>query len=118
MHGQRGAARRAPRARIHPDDARALGVDAGESLSISVTGSTLEVTCALDTGLRPGVIVLPFGWGHLQGAVGALEGPIGVNANVLVKTDVLEPYSGQPISNGRWVEVRKVLSSPGADLYI
>ena len=111
MHHGPGA-KRSPVARLHPDDAAALHIADGALLSVwrpdaPETRLVLAVRC--DAGLRPGVLVIPYGWGHLPGAIGSGDGPSGVNANVLVGTDRLEPFTGQPLSNGRWVCV-----APGA----
>ena len=64
----------------------------------------VDVAVVADDGVRPGVVTLPYGWGHHPDAIGAGEGgPHGVNANVLVATERLEPFTGQPLSNGQWV---------------
>ncbi len=107
MHTGPGA-RRAPVARLHPDDAAGLGdggfievwrPDAPET-------SRVRIEFTRDEGVRPGVLVLPYGWGHDEGAIGSGEdGARGVNANMLVATDRLEPFTGQPLSNGQWVLV-------------
>lgn len=105
MHQTPGADRRVPRARLHPDDLLLLGspshlrLERAEDSNIAV-----RVPVVSDRGVRPGVVVLPFGWGHHDAAVGAgPDGPRGVNANVLVATHRLEPFTGQPLSNGQWV---------------
>lgn len=106
MHTGR-AARRVPIARLHPADHAELGI--GETVRLSRPDApehAVNVACVVDPGVRQGVVVLPFGWGHRAGAIGSgAAGPAGVNANVLVATDRLEPFTGQPLSNGRWVHV-------------
>ena len=36
----------------------------------------VRVRAVADDGVRKGVVVLPYGWGHLPGAVGAGEGEL------------------------------------------
>lgn len=107
MHTGPGA-RRSPVARIHPDDADRIGLE-GDTLAVwrpdRPDATRLSVPVTRDDGVRPGVLVLPWGWGHRPGAIGSDDGPAGVNANMLVATDRLEPFTGQPLSNGRWVHV-------------
>lgn len=105
MHHAKGASRRVPVARLHPSDHDALGAPERVRLRRpDDPGRAVEVEARADDGVRPGVVVLPFGWGHVDGALGSgPDGPRGVNANVLVGTDRLEPFTGQPLSNSRWV---------------
>ncbi len=107
MHHGPGA-RRAPVARLHPDDAAGLGLIDGGALNVwrpdDPQGTRITVAAALDAGVRRGVLVLPYGWGHAAGAIGSGDDAIlGVNANMLVATDRLEPFTGQPLSNGQWI---------------
>ena len=109
MHHGPGA-RRAPVARLHPQDAAQIGLVDGGLLAVwrpdAPERTRVSAPVALDDGVRPGVLVLPYGWGHAAGAIGSgLDGPAGVNANMLVATDRLEPFTGQPLSNGQWVLV-------------
>ena len=105
MHQGRGA----PAARLHPSALAALHVQSGDRVSLVSGRASVKVTTQADAGVRPGVIVLPYGWGHLHGALGSDGGSVGANANTLVHTEQLEPFTGQPVSNGLWVEVRKIL---------
>jgi len=108
MHETPQARRRVPRARMHPLDLLLIGSPSHlrlERIGDADVGVRAEVV--EDDGVRQGVVVLPFGWGHHEDALGAgPDGPRGVNANVLVGTDRLEPFTGQPLSNGQWVRVR------------
>jgi len=104
MHDTPGAARRVPVARLHSKDLASLGDPTEIVLRRPAGGPSLEVAARADDGVRPGVVVLPYGWGHRSGAVGSgPAGPVGVNANVLVGTEVKERFTGQPVSNGQWV---------------
>lgn len=94
-------------ASLNPADLTARGLADGDRVRIRPAGAAawrLRTVVRADEGVRPGVMVLPFGWGHLSGA-GMADGDAGGNANALVLTDVLEPFTGQPVSNGRHVEM-------------
>jgi anaerobic selenocysteine-containing dehydrogenase len=108
MHDLEGSTKRVPVASLHPDELAARGLADGGTIRLTRPGRpdvVVEVAAKADPGVARGVVVLPYGWGHLPGAVGGGEGGPGVNANALVGTDVLEPFSGQPVSNGQRVDV-------------
>ena len=73
--------RPAPVARVHPDDHAA-----GPAI-LEGPGGALAVEVAHDPTLARGTVVLPFGDRRC-------------NPNAVVGTDALEPFSGQPVSNG------------------
>jgi hypothetical protein len=68
-------------ARVHPDDG-----PAGPA-TLEGPGGRLEVEVAHDPTLARGTVVVPYGDRRC-------------NPNALVGTAVLEPFSGQPVSNG------------------
>lgn len=96
QHGSRAARRREAVARVHPDTLAASGVVEGPARLVGAEGRELVVEVRADPTLRPEVVVLPFGWGHLPGAVD--RG--GVCVNALIGADALEAFTGQPRSNG------------------
>ncbi len=100
LHGARAARRREPVARAHPDTLARAGVRAGPIRVVGPAGA-VEVAVVPDEGVAPGAVVLPFGWGHLPGAVD--RG--GVPANALVPASDLERFTGQPRSNGLPVRI-------------
>lgn len=108
LHDRPDAARRAPRLTLSSLDAAGLGIIDGDLAQLRRAGERdwrVTARVRVDAALHIGVAVLPYGWGHLPGSVGA--GTPGVNANELVGTDRLEPFTGQPVSNGGWVEVMR-----------
>ncbi len=113
MHDSPGGRLRAPIARVHPDELRALSLLHEHSEQrIRLTrpdGKSVDVAVVADAGVRRGVVVLPYGWGHLAGAIGSGDGDRGVNANVLIDTSRLDAFTGQPVSNGLVV----VIGPPG-----
>jgi hypothetical protein len=60
----------------------------------------------------PGVVSIPHGWGHdVPGTEQAVaRAHAGVNCNLLIGTDALEPLSGNAILNGVPVQVAPVES--------
>ncbi len=83
-----------PVCRAHPDDLASIG---SESIQIRQPGATewqLALEVVPDTSVLAGVLVLPWGFDSLD-------------VNTVIGTERLEPFTGQPISNGSWVEVRR-----------
>jgi formate dehydrogenase len=107
MHDLKGSTKRVPVASLHPDELAARGLADGATIRLARPGAdvVVEVVAKADPGVRRGVVVLPYGWGHLPGAVGGGDGGAGVSANALVGTERLEAFSGQPVSNGQRVDV-------------
>jgi len=84
-------ARRAPESRLHPEDVARIGSQRIRIRSPGAESWPLSIVVTPDARVRPGVLVLP--WGHPQ-----------LDANAVIGTTQLEPFTGQPISNGCWVE--------------
>jgi formate dehydrogenase len=80
-------------ARVHPHSLGELGVSHGDTAILRDAGAperTLEVVVVADSSLAPGVVAIAFGQ---------------PGANALVGTDTLEPFTGQPVSNGTGVHI-------------
>lgn len=94
---------------MHPDDAAARGVAAGDRVRLSSVAGAVEVEVALHGALSPGVVSLPHGWGHgVEGSglsVARVAG--GVSVNVVIPAEV-DPLSGTAVLNGVAVEVVRV----------
>lgn len=82
---------------LHPDDARAHGIDEGESVRVTSHAGELVAPIALDSTLMPGVAAMTHGWGNrgTDGMSVAQRHP-GVNSNVLLPSG---PGSFEPLSN-------------------
>jgi anaerobic selenocysteine-containing dehydrogenase len=96
---------------VHPEDARARGLEEGDLVRVSGPGGTLEARATLDAELMPGVVALAHGWGHTGSTglrVAARNG--GVNPNRLLPSGPgsFEPLSGQAFMTGIPVEVARV----------
>lgn len=88
--------------RMHPDDARERGLVSGaRALCTSDTGE-LEVIVELDAGLRPGMVVLPHGYGMRYGG-GDPDGP---QINRLTASDHCDPIARTPFHKHVPVRVR------------
>jgi anaerobic selenocysteine-containing dehydrogenase len=82
---------------LHPEDARARGLEEGARVRVASDAGSLEVEVALDDSLMPGVAALTHGWGNARtpGMRAACARP-GVNANCLLPSG---PGSFEPLSN-------------------
>ena len=88
------AGRSLPACFLHPSDVARIG---SEAIRLRLPGTTqwaLSVAVIPDESVRPGVLILP--WGDPR-----------LDANAIIGTRHLEPFTGQPISNGSWVEVAR-----------
>jgi len=56
-----------PYVEVHPADAEALGVAAGETVLLSTRRGTVRLPVRLSDGVRPGMVFVPFHWGDLYG---------------------------------------------------
>jgi anaerobic selenocysteine-containing dehydrogenase len=80
-------------ARIHPSSLSDIGVSDGDTAILrdpSAPERAIEAVVIADDSLAPGVVAVAFG----QPGV-----------NTLVGTDTLEPFTGQPVSNGQGIRV-------------
>jgi anaerobic selenocysteine-containing dehydrogenase len=50
--------------RMHPEDARARGVEDGKRVVLESAAGSLEVLLEVTDEMMPGVVCLPHGWGH------------------------------------------------------
>lgn len=92
---------------IHPADARAIGVDDGDQVTVRSRVGTVSAPAEITTAVRQGVVSLPYGWGHdaegVQLSV-ASKRP-GVNSNILTDPARIDPLSGNAVLNGIPVEL-------------
>lgn len=51
-------------ARIHPEDAGALGIDDGALIRIASRHGEIELPAIVSEEMKPGVLAVPHGWGH------------------------------------------------------
>jgi len=72
-----------PLVRVHPEAARAAGLDDGDRVAIVSPLGRVELRLAVTTEVRPDVAVMPAGWEE-------------ANANALIDGERLDPISGFP----------------------
>jgi len=93
---------------VHPDDAAALGVREGGTVTVASAVGSLAVPVEVTDIVSPGTVSLPHGWGHgVAGTRMAVAGRYaGVNSNRLTDASVLDPLSGNAQLNAIPVTVR------------
>lgn len=104
-------------ARMHPQDAAAIGAEEGDRIKVASKSGEIEIAVTLTEDLMPGVIAIPHGWGHKGGwqkANTADDGTGGVNVNLLMSSDPadVEPVSGMAHLTG--VPVRAEVATSAA----
>ena len=95
--------------RVHPDDATRAGLAEGDDAEVVSPSGAVRVTVSLTEKIMPGVVSLPHGWGHsLPGTrLRVAAEHAGVNVNLLVPGDQVDPLSGNAIQNGVPVTVTR-----------
>jgi formate dehydrogenase len=96
-------------ARIHPEDAKALGLADGDVCRISSAHGALETKVAVTDEIKQGAVAVPHGWGHRGGWQVANKAG-GANVNVLASSDPedLERLAGMAFLNGIPIRVEPV----------
>ncbi len=94
-------------AHVNPADAERLGLDGSGAVRISSDAGEIEVPLEVTEGIMSGVVSVPHGWGHegdgIQMKVAAANA--GSNSNVLSRSDLIDPLSGNAVLNGIPVEL-------------
>src|SRR4051794_5960757 len=102
-------------ARVHPDDAAAIGLADGDSVCVTSKSGSIELPVKLTDEMTRGTIAVPHGWGHRGGWRLANEQAGGVNVNALASgaPEDLERLAGMAFLNGIPVRLDPV-APPGA----
>ncbi|HKG37907.1 MAG TPA: molybdopterin-dependent oxidoreductase [Conexibacter sp.] len=107
-------------ARMHPEDAVALGIEEDATVRLATRHGAIELPVALTDDLKPGVVAVPHGWGHKgtggwRKANAAARGG-GVNVNLLMSSEPedLERLAGMAILNGVPVRAEAVAQTAEA----
>jgi anaerobic selenocysteine-containing dehydrogenase len=97
-------------AHVNPVDAERFGLEDGKTARFESEVGLVDVTVEVTDDVMPGVVSIPYGWGHgLEGTrqrVAAAHP--GVNVNVLTTRTSLDPLSGNATLNGIPVSVSAV----------
>lgn len=92
---------------VHPDDAARLGLTERAPARVSSDAGTVVAPVEVTDRMMPGVVSLPYGWGHDREGTRlsvASKRP-GVNINLLTRASEVDPLSGNAVLNGVAVEV-------------
>jgi anaerobic selenocysteine-containing dehydrogenase len=95
---------------LHPGDAERLGIAAGEPVRVRGRHGEVVVDVELSADVLPGVVSLPYGWGHGRRGTRlshAARTP-GVSMNALTDDSAVDPLSGTAVFNAVPVEVTAV----------
>lgn len=86
---------------INPGDARRLGIEEGATVTVASPVGRIEVPAEITDSVAPGVVSIPYGWGHdaagIRQTVAAARP--GVNVNLLTQPEI-DPLSGNAVLNG------------------
>ena len=95
---------------LHPDDAKARGIAAGEMVRVRSRVGAIEARVEVTDEVMRGVVCLPHGYGHAAAAdtmrvAGAVTGP---NVNAITDDHLLDPVSGTAALSGVPVEIERI----------
>lgn len=87
---------------VHPEDAARLGLVDGTPATVTSSTGKLVAPVEVTGDIRPGVVSMPYGWGHdLDGVRLSVAGSRpGVNVNRITPTDQIDLLSGNAVLNG------------------
>ena len=96
-------------ARIHPEDAEALGIADGERCRVASAHGSIELEALVTDEVKRGTVAVPHGWGH-RGGWNVANAAGGANVNELASSDPgdLERLAGMAFLNGIPVRVEPV----------
>ena len=97
-------------ARIHPDDASAVGIIDGQPCRIESAHGAIEIEATLTDEVKRGTIAVPHGWGHRGGGWQVANSAGGANVNRLTSSEPedLERLAGMAFLNGIPVRLEPV----------
>ena len=97
---------------VHPQDAGHHQLLDGDLALVSSRVGSIRVPVAISDEMRPGVISIPHGWGHLVDGIklNIARKHAGVNSNILTDEQFLDSISGNAVLNGIPVSLEKITS--------
>ncbi len=95
---------------VHPDDAARLGLRDGADTRVRSSSGEIVLRAEVTDAVMPGVVSIPHGWGHdADGTrMTTARRHAGANSNVLARTDLFDPLSGNAVFSGIPVELAAV----------
>ena len=107
--------------RIHPADARARGIGAGDPVRVTSRAGEVVAPAELTDEMMPGVVSLPHGWGHDRPGIrlSVASAHPGVSMNDVTDAQVIDALCGTASLTGVAVEVARAAAEttealPGA----
>jgi anaerobic selenocysteine-containing dehydrogenase len=93
---------------LHPDDAERLGVTEGSDVRISTATGEVVAPAVITEDVRPGVVCMPHGWGHVHDDTwgSTAREHAGANVNIVVGSASIDELSGTSALAGMAVLVR------------
>lgn len=95
---------------MHPDDASRLHLADGTMLQLASRVGVIEVQLHISDEIKPGVLCMPYGWGHNRpgASMSVAAATSGASYNDLVDDEGFDPVSGASVLNGVRVTVSPV----------
>ena len=100
---------------LHPDDARARGLDAGDRVRVVSRVGAIEVPLEVSDEIRVGVVSVPHGFGHVRPGIGwrlAAE-KAGASVNDITDPSVVDALTGNAAFNAVPVRVEAAAAPAG-----
>jgi anaerobic selenocysteine-containing dehydrogenase len=93
---------------IHPEDAARLHIAEGQEVQVESAAGSVALPAELTTGIMPGVVSIPHGWGHRSTGMrlSVAEKHPGVSANDLTDYRQVDKLSGNAVFSGVPVSLR------------
>ena len=93
---------------IHPEDAVRLHIAEGQQVEVESAAGSVSLPAELTTGIMPGVVSIPHGWGHQHAGIrlSVAEKHAGVSANDLTDYRQVDKLSGNAVFSGVPVSLR------------
>ncbi|GAA3960699.1 molybdopterin oxidoreductase family protein [Allohahella marinimesophila] len=88
-------------AMIHPEDAERLGVEDGQSVTVTSAVGRVDIPAEVTDTIMPGVISIPHGWGHARSGISqkTAQAHAGVSVNDLTDEMQVDPLCGTAVLN-------------------
>ncbi len=94
---------------IHREDAHQLAIESGAMVEVYSEFGSVPIMAEVTEDIMPGTISIPHGWGHKgdRMKLNNAQQNAGVNINVLIDHNRLDPLSYTAAFNGQAVAIRK-----------
>jgi anaerobic selenocysteine-containing dehydrogenase len=102
---------------VHPDDAHRIGIADGDDVRVSSAAGAIVLPAEVTDAVRSGVVSIPHGWGHgIDGTrMATAAAHAGANSNVLARSDLFDPLSGNAVLNGIPITLEKTHDRDGSN---